>query len=48
MPLIIESRGDFSLVIFPLTLIVPESAWYKPKTILIKVDLPAPFSPIMP
>ena len=48
IPLSIESLGDLSFISLPLTLMVPESAWYKPYTILINVDLPAPFSPMMP
>ena len=30
IPLSIESLGDLSFISLPLTLIVPESAWYKP------------------
>src|SRR5512132_1483323 len=46
MPLAIASRGEEILTSSPRTRIRPPSAGYIPYSTRIKVDLPAPFSPI--
>ena len=42
---LIATLGLAILTFSPFIKIWPESAWYSPYKILIKVDLPAPFSP---
>jgi len=45
MPLAIASRGAILPYFLPANSMEPESGWYTPDMILIKVDFPQPFSP---
>ena len=45
MPRSLASLGLLIFTSLPSFLIVPSSAWYRPNSTLISVDLPAPFSP---
>ena len=45
MPSALASLGSLMDTSFPSFLITPSSGWYRPKSTLISVDLPAPFSP---
>ena len=45
MPSLVASLGSFILTTSPFFLMTPSSGWYIPKSTLISVLLPAPFSP---
>ncbi|KZX21098.1 hypothetical protein ACH61_01754 [Rathayibacter tanaceti] len=48
MPAAFASAGPLNRRVTPSTTISPASGWWMPVSVLISVDLPAPFSPIRP